>query len=126
MLKLEARYEPTGVKYLHHAAHEYDIGIYFEANGHGAVLVNSKIEGDEELEGFLSLSNQAVGDAIANLLMTEYLLKFYGMTTKEWLNMYADYPSLATKLAVRNKHIIKTNYDETQLLEPQGMRSSSK
>lgn len=28
----------TGVKYVHHAALAYDIGIYFEANGHGTVL----------------------------------------------------------------------------------------
>uniref|UniRef100_A0A8C1KBW9 Phosphoacetylglucosamine mutase n=1 Tax=Cyprinus carpio TaxID=7962 RepID=A0A8C1KBW9_CYPCA len=28
----------TGVKHLHHAAQEYDIGVYFEANGHGTVL----------------------------------------------------------------------------------------
>lgn len=28
---------PTGVKYLHHKAQEFDIGVYFEANGHGTV-----------------------------------------------------------------------------------------
>lgn len=27
----------TGVKHLHHAAQEFDIGVYFEANGHGTV-----------------------------------------------------------------------------------------
>jgi phosphomannomutase len=30
---------PTGVKYLHHKALDYDIGVYFEANGHGTVRV---------------------------------------------------------------------------------------
>ena len=29
---------PTGVKHLHKAAERFDIGIYFEANGHGTVL----------------------------------------------------------------------------------------
>ena len=29
---------PTGVKFLHHAAEAFDVGIYFEANGHGTVL----------------------------------------------------------------------------------------
>ena len=29
---------PTGVKFLHHAALEFDIGVYFEANGHGTVV----------------------------------------------------------------------------------------
>ncbi|KAK2190303.1 hypothetical protein NP493_79g06004 [Ridgeia piscesae] len=28
---------PTGVKYLHHEAMNFDIGVYFEANGHGTV-----------------------------------------------------------------------------------------
>lgn len=27
----------TGVKHLHRAAQEFDIGVYFEANGHGTV-----------------------------------------------------------------------------------------
>lgn len=29
---------PTGVKHLHHKALEYDIGVYFEANGHGTIV----------------------------------------------------------------------------------------
>ena len=28
---------PTGVKHLHHKAQDFDIGVYFEANGHGTV-----------------------------------------------------------------------------------------
>lgn len=32
----------TGVKWTHHAAKKYDIGIYFEANGHGTVLVKDE------------------------------------------------------------------------------------
>lgn len=31
----------TGVKHLHHAAQEFDIGVYFEANGHGTVIFSS-------------------------------------------------------------------------------------
>lgn len=30
----------TGVKHLHHKALEYDIGVYFEANGHGTIVFN--------------------------------------------------------------------------------------
>ncbi|KAK3012307.1 hypothetical protein RJ639_012855 [Escallonia herrerae] len=37
-LGIEVVFTPTGVKYLHEKAAEYDIGIYFEANGHGTVL----------------------------------------------------------------------------------------
>lgn len=28
----------TGVKHLHHMALQFDIGVYFEANGHGTVI----------------------------------------------------------------------------------------
>lgn len=37
-LGLEVVFTSTGVKYLHKKASEYDIGIYFEANGHGTIL----------------------------------------------------------------------------------------
>lgn len=37
-LGLEVALAPTGVKYLHEKAAQYDIGIYFEANGHGTIL----------------------------------------------------------------------------------------
>jgi len=32
--------EPTGVKHLHHRALQFDIGVYFEANGHGTVSIS--------------------------------------------------------------------------------------
>lgn len=38
VLGLEAAVTPTGVKHLHKRAAQYDVGIYFEANGHGTVL----------------------------------------------------------------------------------------
>ena len=39
---LEVLFTPTGVKYLHEKAAEYDIGIYFEANGHGTILFSEE------------------------------------------------------------------------------------
>ena len=33
----------TGVKFVHHKAMEYDIGVYFEANGHGTVLFHEPL-----------------------------------------------------------------------------------
>ena len=37
---------PTGVKHLHHAALDFDIGVYFEANGHGTVVFSDKVDKD--------------------------------------------------------------------------------
>ena len=36
---------PTGVKFLHHKALEFDVGVYFEANGHGTVVFSEKAIG---------------------------------------------------------------------------------
>lgn len=38
VLGLEVAVTPTGVKHLHKRAAQYDVGVYFEANGHGTVL----------------------------------------------------------------------------------------
>lgn len=37
---MEPVYAATGVKYLHEKAEHFDIGVYFEANGHGTVIFN--------------------------------------------------------------------------------------
>ena len=41
-LKIETVIVPTGVKHLHEAASEFDVGIYFEANGHGTVVFSEQ------------------------------------------------------------------------------------
>lgn len=38
----------TGVKYLHHKAVLFDVGIYFEANGHGTVIFSERLKRDLE------------------------------------------------------------------------------
>lgn len=42
-LGIEVAATPTGVKYLHEEAVKFDIGIYFEANGHGTVLFSDAL-----------------------------------------------------------------------------------
>ena len=42
-LGIEVAITPTGVKYLHEEADKFDIGIYFEANGHGTVLFSDSL-----------------------------------------------------------------------------------
>lgn len=39
--KVQVACTPTGVKHLHHKAIEYDIGVYFEANGHGTIIFSN-------------------------------------------------------------------------------------
>jgi phosphoacetylglucosamine mutase len=42
-LGLEVACTATGVKHLHHVAKEFDVGIYFESNGHGTVLFDPEV-----------------------------------------------------------------------------------
>ena len=41
-LEIPVVFTCTGVKHLHHAAGEFDVGVYFEANGHGTVLFSKR------------------------------------------------------------------------------------
>ena len=88
----------TGVKHLHQKAIEYDIGLYFEANGHGTVLFSRKamltfktVEEDDKqsdivreaarkLLALTKLINQTVGDAISDLLLVEVVLLNRGVS----------------------------------------------
>ncbi len=43
-LSIPVAFTNTGVKYLHHRAVEFDIGVYFESNGHGTVVFSKKAQ----------------------------------------------------------------------------------
>ncbi|GER31490.1 phosphoglucosamine mutase, partial [Striga asiatica] len=122
-LGLEVVLTPTGVKYLHEKAAEFDIGIYFEANGHGAILFSdnflswletknnelssSSSEGSDQHKAALrllavsKLINQAVVDAI---------LQHMGWSIHKWNGLYQDLPSRQLKLNI---------YEEGALYDPQ-------
>lgn len=145
-LKVKTRYAATGVKNLHHIAKEYDIGVYFEANGHGTVLFSKEWllrlddyfrrlcmkRNDMEIHIFLNrinavnniyylskLINQGTGDAITNLLVIEGILKKTGLTIDNWIGLYGEKPNKLWKMNVEDKLIFKACEDETRLLEPQ-------
>ena len=135
MLNLPTKLAKTGVKYVHHAALEYDVGIYFEANGHGTVLFNSlflirlrEIHLDfmsaeariarTRLFGASLLINQAIGDALSDVLFVEAILQLKQWTIEEWNIIYTDLPSKQSKIVVKNKANFVTSVDETELLSP--------
>jgi phosphoacetylglucosamine mutase len=67
-LGLEVVFTPTGVKYLHKRALEYDIGIYFEANGHGTVVFS-----EDFISQLESLSNELSSQADIGMLLLSVL-----------------------------------------------------
>ncbi|GFZ50160.1 Phosphoacetylglucosamine mutase [Saitozyma sp. JCM 24511] len=128
---------PTGVKHLHHAAQRYDIGVYFEANGHGTVLFSpsaistlksftpSSPDSANAIKHLLALSsliNQAVGDALSDMLLVEVVLAHRGWTAPEWDAAYEDLPNRLVKVEVKDRFIFETTDAERRLVKPEGLQ----
>ncbi|KAF6069555.1 Phosphoglucomutase/phosphomannomutase, alpha/beta/alpha domain I family protein [Candida albicans] len=112
VLKIPVRCTPTGVKHLHHEAENFDIGVYFEANGH-AIKV---------LQNFSQLINQTVGDAISDLLAVLIVVHYLKLSPSDWDNEYTDLPNKLVKVIVPDRSIFKTTNAERTLVEPKGMQ----
>eukprot|EP01083_Nonionella_stella_P036981 100869_1 len=123
----------TGVKNMEPVAQCADVGVYFEANGHGSVLFSEGFRkavaerresaAARALAILPSLVNQAVGDAISNLLLMEVALTAFGWTLQDWSDMYEDLPSRMTKVSVPDRSLIKTTPDERVTTAPVGLQS---
>ena len=59
-----------------------------------------------------------VGDAICNLLMIESILYDMDMSIEEFYNLYQENPSKNYKAMVSDRNKFKTNWNETELIEP--------
>ncbi|CAK9436860.1 uncharacterized protein LODBEIA_P13820 [Lodderomyces beijingensis] len=139
VLQLPVRCTPTGVKHLHHEAEKFDIGVYFEANGHGTVVFSSEAEqkiltyegeGEEEekqavavLKSFSLLINQTVGDAISDLLVVLAILPYLQLSPAEWNHAYTDLPNKLTKVIVPDRTIFQTTNAERTLVKPEGLQA---
>ncbi|XP_056687164.1 phosphoacetylglucosamine mutase isoform X2 [Spinacia oleracea] len=144
-LGLDVVLTPTGVKYLHEKASEYDIGIYFEANGHGTILfsdtvlswledrnseLSSACTGSEKHKAALrllavsKLINQAVGDALSGLLLVEAILLHTGWSIQKWNELYKDLPSRQLKVKVVDRTAVVTAKAETVVVQPAGIQEA--
>ncbi|XP_074541997.1 phosphoacetylglucosamine mutase [Halichoeres trimaculatus] len=141
-MKLIVRCTKTGVKHLHHAALEFDIGVYFEANGHGTVLFSKAAEEkiqqlaessstDDEtkraallLQNTINVINQTVGDAISDMLLIEAILAIKGITVQQWDAIYTDLPNRQLKVKVADRRVIDTEDAERRAVSPAGLQES--
>lgn len=130
-LSLDVAITSTGVKHLHAAAEQYDVGIYFEANGHGTVLFSQPfITRMKQLDRIAAkkilhlynIINQAVGDALSGLLMVEIILMLKGWSLREWSTVYKDLPSRQLKVMVEDRDKIHTCCAETRCISPLGLQ----
>lgn len=137
-LKLPVVCTNTGVKYLHHAATKFDVGVYFEANGHGTVLFSdtalkrikkyepqspAQSEALNTLRALTQLINQTVGDAISDMLLVEVILAHKGWTPQEWDLTYKDLPNRLVRVEVRDRNIFKAVDAERKLESPPGVQA---
>ncbi|BFZ53796.1 Phosphoacetylglucosamine Mutase [Savitreella phatthalungensis] len=128
---------PTGVKHLHHAAQRFDVGVYFEANGHGTVLFShstlallqaheaqspAQQSALDALRALVDLINQTVGDALSDLLLVEVILANKGWGLDEWDGCYKDLPNRLVRVVVADPTIYKTTDAERKLISPPGIQ----
>ncbi|XP_037933349.1 phosphoacetylglucosamine mutase isoform X2 [Teleopsis dalmanni] len=134
-LKVPVACVPTGVKHLHHKALEYDIGVYFEANGHGTVVFSDNAKAvittaansnndAKTLLNVINLINETVGDAISDMLLVETILNQKGWDVKDWLGTYDDLPNLQLKIKVQDRNVISTTDAERVCVTPVGLQEA--
>jgi len=129
---------PTGVKHLHHAAESYDVGVYFEANGHGTVLFSPKTlstiashkAGSDaqasaltQLATLVDVINQTVGDALSDMLLVEAVLAHKKFDGAQWDALYADLPNRLVKVVVKDRNVFTTTDAERKLVTPEGLQA---
>jgi phosphoacetylglucosamine mutase len=123
VLQCQLEFTGTGVKNMHPAAAQYDVGVYFESNGHGTVLakpeVIERVRSNELAWRFLSLSNQTVGDALVDVMLAEASLRILNLTVADWMNLYTDIPAKTTRIVVKDRARYVATPDETRLLQPE-------
>ncbi|XP_074640433.1 phosphoacetylglucosamine mutase-like [Tubulanus polymorphus] len=140
-MKIPISCAKTGVKHLHKLALNYDIGVYFEANGHGTVLFSEKAQKTIEdasvnpglndtqkkstlcLKMMLDLINQTVGDAISDLLVVETILHARGWSIVDWEKLYNDLPNKQLKVKVKDRTVISTTDAERKCITPANLQN---
>ncbi|XP_066998595.2 phosphoacetylglucosamine mutase isoform X2 [Anabrus simplex] len=141
-LKVPVACVPTGVKHLHHKALEFDIGVYFEANGHGTVVFkqaalelikstpadlgrrDNERAAAERLATLVDVINQTVGDAISDMLLVETVLHARGWSMEDWKATYSDLPNRLLKVLVKDREVVQTTDAERKCVSPTGLQNA--
>ena len=137
-LRLPITCTKTGVKFLHHAATKFDVGVYFEANGHGTVVFSelalkrinkyepkspAQASALETLKALTLMINQTTGDALSDILLVEIILAHKSWTPKEWDATYTDLPNRLVRVEVPDRNIFVAVDAERRLESPKGAQS---
>ncbi|KAK6090136.1 hypothetical protein P3W45_000862 [Vairimorpha bombi] len=125
LIKFDTEMVQTGVKNTVKAAKKYDIGIYFEPNGHGSVIFsNNAIQAfnsgnTKEYEILQTISNMfdpCIGDALANLLVFKCIL-----SSVINLKPYKENGSRLLTVKVKDKSLMTVD-DQNDVLYPKTLQ----
>jgi phosphoacetylglucosamine mutase len=128
MTNVSVEYAETGVKNLHKAATNYDIGAYFESNGHGSVHFDvgflHRLNGVvyDQVKAISMLLSQYTGDALGNMLFVEVILQLQH-TFDDWIKIYTDKPCKQLKLYI-DKSGFEMSHFGTRCIKPVGLQDN--
>ncbi|CAD24935.1 PHOSPHOACETYL-GLUCOSAMINE MUTASE [Encephalitozoon cuniculi GB-M1] len=115
----------TGVKNFVSAAREFDVGIYFEPNGHGSVCFSQACIDEIEkgstkshaiLKILANLFDPCIGDALANFVIFKAL-----MGSADDLRKFRENPSRLLTVKIVDKNSIKVD-QKNQVIEPKELQ----
>ncbi|XP_047118527.1 phosphoacetylglucosamine mutase-like [Schistocerca piceifrons] len=114
---------------------EFDIGAYFEANGHGTVLFGQKAveliikaaadsnnNAGQQLLVNMKIINQATGDALSDLPLVEAVLSARGWSVMDWAAACTDLPNWQLRITVKDRNLMKTVDAERKCVSPLGLQ----
>lgn len=70
------------------------------------------------------LINQAIGDALSDLLLVDAILSLKEWSWDDWDSLYQDLPSRQLKIRVTDRKSVETNEDETKVISPTSLQSA--
>lgn len=105
----------TGIKHLHAEAIKFDVGVYFEQNGHGNVFFSTS---NPILDTLSKWFHPNIGDGIIDMFASLYILQNLEWSVQEWYSIYNEKHSLLSKIDVKDKNDYKSVANESSLLEP--------
>lgn len=133
-LKLPVLRTKVGDKHTRSGAEQFDIGVYYEDTGHGAIHFSIKAkrairaysgktatnkQAQATLIAMMDLQNEACGDGIRNSLMVKALMVQEGWSIEDLANIYDDYPKSLVYVSIENKTALKTKDNlGLEILEP--------
>jgi hypothetical protein len=124
-----------GMDYAKPVALKYVIGAYMLTNGDGTICVQwnalNKIIKEAKLEksvdwlkmkSLLSIANPACGDAVANILLLECVMRDNDYNFMALFNLYRDRPSELSKATVTYPKAFTNTHDGMKIIEPEGLQ----